>query len=83
MTKHPWDQWLEDAKRQQKERVKAEKAERPKGQRCGTCAYVMFHPYSERYNYCTKQVSTRTSNGYATTKRGNWCEKWTPTTNKP
>jgi hypothetical protein len=76
MSEHPWDQWLIDAKRQQQERNKAERAARPKGQKCSTCEHHRGHPFSPKYHYCTKGTSKHTSNGWATTKPGSWCSQW-------
>jgi len=75
---HIWDQWLEDAMRQKKERDKAERGERPKGQKCSNCLHHQGHPFSEKYHYCMKGKSSRTSHGYATTKRSAWCNRWEP-----
>ena len=72
----PMDEWLEKAKRDAAEKVKAEKEARPKGQKCSNCMHHQGHPFSERYNYCTLGRSNKTNNGFATTKRGGWCARW-------
>ena len=73
-----FDEWLENAKQDADAKKKAEKAARPKGQKCSTCEHHRGHPFSPKYHYCTKGTSKKTNSGYATTKPGSWCSQWQP-----
>jgi hypothetical protein len=70
------DEWLETAKREADERKRAEKASRPKGQKCSNCLHHRGHPFSPKYHYCAKGTSKHTDNGMAKTKPGGWCKLW-------
>ena len=73
-----FDKWLEDAKKAKIAKDKAERAARPKGQKCDTCKHHQGHPFSPKYHYCTLGRSNHTPNGYAKTKASGWCSKWKP-----
>ena len=70
------DEWLEKAKAAEKQRKAEAKASRPKGQKCSNCKFHQGHQFSPKYHYCMKGRSNKTSNGYATTKPGSWCQLW-------
>jgi hypothetical protein len=71
-----FDEWLEKAKVSADEKSKAEKASRPKGQKCSNCKFHQGHIFSPKYHYCRLGKSPFTPNGYAKTNPGAWCNKW-------
>lgn len=70
------DDWLENAKKQASAKASAERAARPKGQKCSNCQFHRGHEFSPKYHYCRLGTSPHTSNGFAKTPAGGWCEKW-------
>lgn len=70
------EQWLEAAKNDAEAKMKADKALRPKGQKCSNCLHHRGHAFSPKYHYCSKGKSKHTPNGYAKTKPGGWCKIW-------
>lgn len=73
---HPMDEWLEKAKADQSAKKKAERAARPKGQKCSTCDYFRAHPFSPKYHYCANGRSKHTGCGMAKTSPTKWCQNW-------
>jgi len=71
-----FDKWVEDAKARKKAIDKADKATRPKGEKCSTCKHHIGHEFSPRYHYCTLGRSKHTSNGYAKISPRGWCAEW-------
>ena len=74
-----FDEWLEKAKADQLAAKKAERAARPKGQKCSNCKHHVPHNFSPKYHYCRLGRSEHTPNGLAKTTPGNWCAKWKET----
>jgi hypothetical protein len=70
------DEWLEKAKADADARKKAERASRPKGQKCSNCLHHRGHEFSPKYHYCKLGKSERTGNGFAKTMASGWCAKW-------
>jgi len=70
------DEWLEKAKADNAAKKKAEKVDRPKGQKCSNCLHHRGHEFSPKYHYCKKGTSKHTSNGYAKTMASGWCARW-------
>jgi hypothetical protein len=70
------DEWLKNAKAQTAAKKKAERAARPKGQKCSTCLHHRGHAFSEKYHYCKKGTSKHTPNGFAKTTAGGWGSMW-------
>ena len=70
------DEWLEKAKAEADAKKKAERASRPKGQKCSNCLYHRGHEFSPKYHYCRLGKSPHTPNGYAKTQASGWCAKW-------
>jgi hypothetical protein len=73
---NPTDEWLEKALADHKAKKKAEKAARPAGQKCSTCAHFVLHPFSPKYHYCANGRSKFTGNGLAKTTPTKWCQNW-------
>lgn len=73
---NPMDKWLEDAKKQAKQKRLFERQSRPKGQKCSNCINHQGHQYSPKYHYCKLGSSPHTGNGFAKTKASEWCARW-------
>ncbi len=73
---NPMEQWLSDADKAMADEKKAERANRPKGQKCSNCLHHRGHPFSPKYHYCSKGTSKHTGCGMAKTNPGGWCKLW-------
>ena len=70
------DEWLEKAKADAQSAKNAEKALRPKGQKCSNCTHHRGHAFSPKYHYCTLGKSKHTPCGNAKTMASGWCKSW-------